>query len=69
MKTNNSNFFLERGYLLCYHAIHPVFRNRIVYAIACPLHGGGATAVFENKENLERHIAERINYERIMEND
>lgn len=62
----HKQWFKQRGYQLNYNAIHPVWRNRRVYAVSVPLNGGGAWGVFENKEHLERHIKECVRNEKIL---
>jgi hypothetical protein len=63
---NYKQWFANRGYKLEYHAIHPVWRNRKVYAISAPLNSGGAWGVFENKQALNNYIMERIKYENLF---
>jgi hypothetical protein len=52
---NKKQFFNKMHYILEYHSLHPVWRNKYVYAVAKPLICG-ASLVFENKEQLEHYI-------------
>jgi hypothetical protein len=62
-RINHKTFFKKRGYGLLYNEVHPVFRNRRVYAVSFPLIGGGAWGVFENKEQLDQYIISRTKNE------